>query len=185
METQVLKRLRLRQGAFEIDGRPLCAFAPGPAFFGEAYAALLGAYPKFFKMDAMSKTAVLAARALLAEVGFEGGEAAPRVGVVLYTRDGCAATDRLFQQTLAPEAYFPSPALFTYTLPNLAMGELCIRFKLTGENVTFAVPSFRLEDCLDYVGLLARKGTLDYCLCGWVNHNGEEAEADLYWVALR
>ena len=35
------------------------------------------------------------------------------------------------------EKYFPKPAVFVYTLPNIMLGELSIRHLLRGENIFF------------------------------------------------
>ena len=50
------------------------------------------------------------------------------------------------QRTIAdPDNYYPSPAVFVYTLPNIATGEIAIRNGFHGETAYFALPAFEAD----------------------------------------
>lgn len=94
------------------------------------YRELIGGYPKFFKMDMLCRLGFVAAELLLRDIPAEVRE---EMAVVLFNRSGSAHTDRNYQQTIMPDNYFPSPALFVYTLANIVTGEIAIRHKIYGE----------------------------------------------------
>lgn len=104
----------------------------------EIYRAHIGDYPKFFKMDSLSKLGFLAAEFLLRDIPPEQKENA---AVVLFNRNGSLVTDRNYQRTIAlNDNYFPSPALFVYTLANIVTGEIAIRHKIYGETAFYILP---------------------------------------------
>ncbi|MDB4285714.1 hypothetical protein N9933_00265 [bacterium] len=137
------------------------------------------AYPKFFKMDAMSKLAFLAAEWLEMESGFASQYRDEEIGVVMANASSSLQTDRKYQKTLGD---FPSPGLFVYTLPNIAAGEICIRHKIQGENAFFISESFDPEFLYDYVeGLFLRK-KIQACIAGWVECEEGRYDTFLYFI---
>ncbi len=98
----------------------------------ELYRAIGADYPKFFKMCPLCKTAFLGAELLLE--GLSADDKAENLDIILFTADGCAQADMAFYKSILNEAeYFPSPAQFVYTLPNIMTGEIAIRHKIYGE----------------------------------------------------
>ena len=90
-------------------------------------------YLRFFKMDELSKLAFLATYILLQhqELPYSPEEKA----IIFFNRSSSLETDTKHQASIADRNnYFPSPAVFVYTLPNIAIGEICIRFGIKGEN---------------------------------------------------
>ena len=82
----------------------------------------IGDYPKFFKMDPLSRLGFVATELLLKQC--------PKAdyGVLLFNRSSSLADDLAFQATIQDHTnWFPSPALFVYTLPNIVTGEIAIR----------------------------------------------------------
>src|SRR5690606_9811213 len=95
------------------------------------------AYPKFFKMDNLCKLAFLASEFLLEDSKI-GSTTQENMGIVLSNKSSSLNTDRKHQATINDkDNYFPSPALFVYTLPNIMIGEISIRHQIKGENVFF------------------------------------------------
>lgn len=147
----------------------------------EYYNALNYSYPKFFKMDALCKWAWLGAEALLNTAngtvyeGFDKG----RIGVVLMTAEGCIAVDKKYQASIAD---IPSPALFVYTLPNIMLGELCIRHGFKGEQACMVSRSFDAAELHFWVSNLFDNNKVDACLCGWVDETAERHDVSLFWV---
>ncbi len=92
-------------------------------------------YPKFYKMDNHSKLGWLACCELLLRQGFRSEDYRPEeVAVVLSNANASLDTDYKYFATVKEIA---SPAVFVYTLPNIMIGEICIRHQFKGENAFF------------------------------------------------
>jgi 3-oxoacyl-(acyl-carrier-protein) synthase len=89
--------------------------------------------PRFGRLDRASQLSLLAVDAL----GLPW-ESLPRdrIGICLAARRGSLSTDWEFWRGRA-QAGGPSPTLFAYTLPSAALGEVAIRYGLTGPNLCF------------------------------------------------
>ena len=181
----IQREVFLKDRRLYADGEMLfCGEAEGStlAFLGALYKFLEIDYLRFFKMDALSKTLFLASEVLLQGSGLRSGTDKPSVALVLQNSHSSIDTDRLFQGSIHSESYLPGPSLFVYTLPNVALGEVAIRNKFTGENTTFIAPTFDAESCLTYVQALFARGGIQHCLCGWFDYMEEKEEARIFLV---
>jgi len=171
----------IRNNTIIVNGETL--FSPGlndndEPFMVKAYRAMNISYPKFFKMDNLSKTGFLAAELLLRKSEIDTQVPKPDVAVVLMTRNASLDTDLNFQSTISdPEAYFPSPSIFVYTLPNIMLGEICIRFRITGEGIVFVEKDINNEVLYGYIKTLFSDGTTTSCIFGWVDYCDGKPEA--------
>ncbi|MEP7107078.1 MAG: hypothetical protein ABI760_03835 [Ferruginibacter sp.] len=128
-------------------------------------------YPKFHKMDYLSKAGWLASEVLLKD-SYEAGKYKPEeVGVVLTNASSSLDTDLKYFESTKDIA---SPALFVYTLPNIVIGEICIRNGLKGESAFFIFETFDPDFIENYVSNLINNNILQACICGWVELIGEE-----------
>ena len=151
-------------------------------FIKAAYKSLNTNYPKFFKMDALSKLAFLAADVLLKNENLNSEEEND-IAIVFSNKASSLDTDRKHQKSIDNEEdYFPSPAVFVYTLPNICIGEISIKYKLFSENSFFIFENFNAQHLLDYSGSLLATGKTDKVLCGWVELDGDQYDAYLYLV---
>ena len=151
-------------------------------FASEIYKSLGLTYSKFFKMDNLSKLAFLSA-----EILFKGEELKDRekTGIFIANSSSSLDTDRKYAATMSDSGnYFPSPSLFVYTLPNIMMGELSIRHKITGENAFFIFQEFEFAFVCDYVNLLFELNKIRSCMVGWVDVNGLDYESFLFHISL-
>jgi 3-oxoacyl-[acyl-carrier-protein] synthase len=149
---------------FTATGEDFSSFAKG------AYRHLELNYPKFFKMDKLSKLAFLGAEYLLM-----GYSAAQKEGtaLVLANRSGSLDTDLVHQQAL--EAGDPaSPAVFVYTLANICLGEIAIRHQLRSEGHFFVFDQYPEEFFIQYSQYLVQEGLAERVLCGWVELLGAD-----------
>src|SRR5690606_27672375 len=106
------------------------------AFSKEIYKHFETDYPKFFKMDNLSKLAFLGAEIILKKQKLNDSD--NDIALVLANRSSSLDTDYKHQQSIDDkENYYPSPAVFVYTLPNICIGEISIRHKLYAENSFF------------------------------------------------
>jgi len=136
-------------------------------------------YPKFYKMDNLSKLGWLATELLLKD-SLSADEYDPKtIGVVLTNASSSLDTDLKYYETTKKIA---SPALFVYTLPNIVIGEICIRHQIKGENAFFIFDEFNAEFIEQYVGNLINYNILQSCICGWVELLGEQYKTVLFLV---
>lgn len=117
-----------------VNNKPLEHKEKGAALLTELYRAHIGDYPKFFKMDTLSKLGFVASELLLQAEGATRFEPREDRAIVLFNRSASLQADTAYQATIQdPENFFPSPAAFVYTLPNIITGEIAIRNKYFGE----------------------------------------------------
>lgn len=147
------------------------------------YKSLEVAYPKFHKMDELSKLAFLASEVLL-DGDLEERVTGEKTAIILANRTSSLATDRKHHESFRDkDNYFPSPAIFVYTLPNIMLGELCIRHKITGENSCFLMQDLDAQYINDYVHDLFLHEEYEYCITGWVDFQPQDFAAHLLLVS--
>ena len=140
-------------------------------------------YPKFFKMDNLSKLAFLAADILLKDQQIDI-EKENDIALVFSNKASSLDTDLSHQKAIQdPDNYFPSPAVFVYTLPNICLGEISIKYKLYTENSFFIFDHFNAEHLFTYSNSLLDTNKAESVLCAWVELEGENYEAFLYLVS--
>ena len=108
-------------------------------------------YPKFFKMDGLSKLGFIAAETLLKdnENRFEPCE---DTAVICFNRSSSLEIDTQYQETISDdENYFPSPSLFVCTLPNIVAGEVAIRNNFFGETSFYISENFDAKQIIEIV----------------------------------
>lgn len=138
-------------------------------------------YAKFFKMDNLSKLAFLASEVLLKDEDLNEDE--NNIALVFSNKASSLDTDRKHQKSIEnTEEYFPSPAVFVYTLPNICLGEISIKHKLYSENSFFIFARFDAEHLELYANSLLRNGKAKKVLSGWVDFDENNYEAFLYLV---
>lgn len=129
-KSRILRHVTIRPGAVSINGDTISR-----AGLTGLYRELECAYPKFFKMDGLCRAGFLAAELALKELPEDVRE---QSAIILFNRSGSLVTDRNYQNTISrPDNYFPSPALFVYTLANIVTGEIAIRHKVMGETAFY------------------------------------------------
>jgi len=136
-------------------------------------------YPKFYKMDNLSKLGWLASEILLKD-HFKSDIYEPgQTGVVLANANSSLDDDIKYFESVKDVA---SPSLFVYTLPNIMIGEICIRNNFKGEQALFIQPEFDAGFMEKQVDFLLDKNILKACICGWVDFLGSEYKAVLFLV---
>lgn len=153
--------------------------ADAQQFLTNTYKQLALNYPRFYKMDGLSKLGWLAAEILLQNAGINHKYAQGEVCVLLMNSSSSLDTDQKYYETVAKMA---SPALFVYTLPNIVMGEICIRHGFKGETSFFIEPVFRPAFLEQQVSILMQSSANKVCICGWVELLGNEYKAALWLV---
>ena len=157
-----------------------------PTSFGDfskqAYRSFDIQYPKFFKMDALSKLAFLGAELLLSPIISSDKE--NNIALVLANKSSSLDTDVKYQESISDkENYYPSPAVFVYTLPNICLGEISIRHQLKSENSFFIFDAFNPEFMSNYSNILRNSNKADMVLCGWVELFNDNYKAFLCTIS--
>ena len=148
----------------------------GIDFLVGAYEHLGMAYPKWYKMDSLAKLALIGAEYLLAGNRLTDVYSPYEIAVVLATATGCYDTDIKY---LAAAASSPSPSQFIYTLPNVMIGELCIRHGLKGENMCQVSIEYNKEQQLKYTAQLLESKIAKAVIAGWVEYGNGELDLQL------
>ena len=147
-------------------------------FIKKAYKSLDIDYPKFFKMDNLSKLAFVAADVLLNNINIDENTA-----VILSNRSSSLDTDRKHQTSISDaKNYYPSPSVFVYTLPNICIGEICIKHQLFSENSFFIFDTFNPEHLWIQRQYLLKSGKANRVLCGWIDMDDSKYDAFVYVV---
>ncbi len=129
-------------------------------------------YPKFYKMDTLSKYGFIAAEWLMK--GKKSDELSSfRKGIILQNHSSSLDTDRKYQESIADIA---SPALFVYTLPNIVMGEIAIRHLLKGENTFFVADRFNAKELSSYLQILTSEEILSQVITGYIELNARNPD---------
>jgi hypothetical protein len=150
----------------------------GSGFFSSLYEKLEINYPKFFKMDALCKLGIAAAHVLLKD--FDKSSYQPEeIGIVLSNRSGSIEADVNYFESAKT---FPSPSLFVYTLPNIVIGEISIRYGFKGENAFFISEQFDLQWTGFYVNNLMQYQGVKACICGWIDVENDEYDARFFLI---
>jgi hypothetical protein len=137
-------------------------------------------YPKYFKMDSLSKLGFLSTEVLLRNYALADNYKPEEIGIIVGNSASTYIVDSKHQASLDDkESYFPSPANFVYTLPNIMTGEICIRHKFKGENAVFISDEFDASFIFKYTKSLINDNKLKACILGYVNIDKDNYEAFL------
>ena len=111
---------------------------------------------RFGRLDLASQLVLLAVESL--GIDFEA-QPRDRIGICLAAQAGSLATDLEFWG--GREAVGgPSPTLFAYTLPSMALGEVAIRHRLTGPNLCLVGEDEVLSEAADWLW----RGEVEACV---------------------
>ncbi len=147
------------------------------AFMKNVYKSLNISYPKFYKMDDLCKLAFIASELLLQN------ETEKDIALLFSNNETSLDTDLKHQQSIQnPEDYYPSPAVFVYTLPNITIGEVSICHELKSESAFFVADKYQTEYMHKYAEYLLKTNKAQKVLCGWIHCLNGDYKADFYLV---
>jgi len=163
---------KISQGKVWLNDNYFFEYKHEPFVLNEFYYALyehLGIdYRKFFKMDRLSKLSFLAAEILLADSDRE--QPKTDMGIILFNKRSSLDADVAYQKTIQnKDDFFPSPAEFVYTLPNIAAGEIAIRNKIYGETMFYVMRHFYGNIITDAINDALYAAGINCVLAGWMN----------------
>ena len=176
----VFHKVRLTSDSVTLDGQVVPTQNKGRDMLTELYKKYVGDYPRYYKMDILSKVAFVCSEMLLEAEGNRDGHGEDRA-VILFSHTASIASDRAFLRTIT-DGYYPSPSVFVYTLPNIAAGEIAIRNGYHGETAFYILPQ-KADDIINMIieASFGDRGTQS-AICGWINCDDEnifEAEVKI------
>lgn len=152
----------------------------------------VGNYPKFYKMDGLSRLGFVASELLLQAYGWPENKDCALSGpvdnkkldtaIVLFNHSSSVDADRKYQATISDkDNYFPSPSVFVYTLPNIVTGEIAIRNQIYGETSFYILPNKNELLMNEILEASLMDGDTKRILTGWLNYDDDEHfEAELF-----
>ena len=160
---RVEKEIVITPTSVTINGQTIDVEQTGEKMLVELYRRYAGDYPKFFKMDTLCRLGFIAAELLLkqADCGLN-----PQT-IIMANRSASIKNDTDYMATISKGNYYPSPALFVYTLPNIVTGEIAIRHQIHGETSFYILEN---QDELEPIirSTLAVHHSPSAVLAGWV-----------------
>lgn len=182
-----------------VNGREIEHAASGNQLLTEIYRSHIADWAKFFKMDTLSKVGFCASEMLLKELNFArfcGEEYTSGTAIVLFGATASLCADKNYQDTIADkDNFYPSPALFVYTLPNIVTGEIAIRNHFRGETQFFVTDSMCAAQMARHIAQAFMDPVTERVLAGWVDcHDndsfrsfmtmvGKEQAENLEWLS--
>lgn len=140
-------------------------------------------YPKFYKMDRLCKLAFLTAEYLFKDSDLLEAYKPEEVAMIFSNANSSMDVDIKHNASIGDRgSYFPKPALFVYTLPNIMLGELSIRHLLRGENIFFVSEKFDSKFIIDYTVDLLDTTRHKACIIGWVDYMEQDFESAMFFV---
>lgn len=142
------------------------------------YKQMIGDYPKFYKMDGLSRLGFVASEILL---NAEKEETEEERAIIFFNHSSSIASDRNYKESIKDkDNYFPSPSIFVYTLPNIVTGEIAIRNHFHGETSFFILPDKDERMMEEILQASCRDAQSKSFLTGWIDYEDERHfEAEL------
>lgn len=171
---RTVHRVEIRPDRVTVDGRRVAVNNRGEAVLAEIYKEHVGGYAKFYKMDGLCRLGFIASELLLQ------AEDAPRFveredrAIAFANHSSSIDADRRYVETIRDgEAYYPSPAAFVYTLPNIVTGEIAMRNRYHGETSFFILPE-RDDTLMEHLfSTLACDPQCQSFLGGWLDYEDD------------
>ena len=165
----VSHRVVLTQDSLSVDGESVEISKTGNKLLTHLYKDRVGDYPKFYKMDALSKLGFIATEILLQAENAPENENSISRSIAFFNRKASLNTDLAYLETINDkDNFFPSPSLFVYTLPNIVTGEIALRHHYFGETNFFILPEKDFNQINDIIeSMLCDKHT-ESIIGGWL-----------------
>jgi hypothetical protein len=182
MKNNIIHYCNIKNNEVYLDGKKLYTGAEEDflSFIKGVYKSFGLDYPKFYKMDTLCKLAIASSSILLNGIN---KEIDPNMAILLSNRSACIDVDIKHQESISQgEGSYASPANFVYTLPNIALGEISIKYKLRSENSFFIFEGFNPEFLIEYGNSLTQLGKSSSVLCGWVEVIENEYNAFMFII---
>jgi 3-oxoacyl-(acyl-carrier-protein) synthase len=151
----------LRLGIQKIDMKDL--------FQIESLRALFSQKPtRFGRFDQYTRLGCAAVGLALSDAGFDPNNKESKTGLILAGQYGSFVTDLDYQKTVYGGGQFASPNLFSYTLPNIVIGECANQFGFMGPTYCIDSDNGRASQALHQASVYLETKTAEAMLVGWL-----------------
>ncbi len=134
---------------------------------------------RYGRFDRYTKTGLAAMALALKDAGLDTYEDKRNIGVVLSTKWESFATDlKYYETTLEDGGIASSPNLFSYTLPNVVIGECAAYYKLAG-------PTFTVNDSMQPALDVLMCELTDTMVIGWLDSDPMGDQNGALFVVVR
>lgn len=172
-------RVTLTPTTATVGGQPLSS-----SNLTALYKTFVGDYPKYYKMDGLSRLGFIATELLLQAEGEERFQKCDDRAVVLMGSSSSIDVDKKYMETIAADNFFPSPSLFIYTLPNIVTGEIAMRNLYHGETSFYLLPERNEKTEKELILATLQDKKVKSVITGWIDYYDENNYmADLSIVA--
>lgn len=181
----VRHHIQLTSEAIALDGQLVSLQQSDEDLLRAVYHQKIGGYPKFYKMDLLSRLGFVASELILMAEGRDSLSVDGREdrAVILFGDTGSVNADQCFQNTISADNYFPSPSVFVYTLPNIVTGEIALRNHYYGETVFYLLPEKDISQMQAIVSEAFFDSVTTSALCGWLSAPDELSyDAELWLI---
>ena len=182
MELFIKTYSKIMDKSASVNGNEVAVMEADGRFLANLYRTLKIDYPKFFKMDNLSKLGFLASELIFKddETRFVSRE---DLAVICFNRSSSLDADVMYQNTIQQaDNYFPSPSVFVYTLPNIVTAEIAIRNKLYGETSFYVSEQPNAEQIFGTVKNAFQDKTTRSALVAWVEYFEKKSEVFMMLV---
>ena len=161
--------------AVTVDGKQMACEGEGKALLTDLYKRYIDNYPKFYKMDPLCRLGFVASELLLQAEGDRRDTPRDDRAIILFNRSSSIQADEAYQASIQDaEDYFPSPAAFVYTLPNIVTGEIAIRNHYQGETSFYILPERNDQLMQQILDASLGDKTTKSILGGWIDYEDDE-----------
>lgn len=184
LDTTILSYCRLTNNRVMVNNHEHVVPRSERSWLSDMYRSMEISYPKFFKMDNLSKVGFLASEFLLKDYFPDKDIPKKYMSIVLMNSSSSLDNDRMYQETIQEkDNYYPSPAIFVYTLPNIVTGEIAIRNKIMGETSFYVSKCFSPEIIFRTVVNAFMDKHITHLVCGWVDYELNNCDVLLFLVS--
>ena len=170
VQTKVLHTVEITPKTVFVDGVQLETEGEGKALLTHIYKRRIGEYPKFYKMDLLSRLGFIASELLIAAEGDERFTSHPDRGVILFNKTSSVVADKEYQKSISDLSdYYPSPAAFVYTLPNIVTGEIALRNQYHGETSFYILPENNQTVIDEVIHSALNDAHMQSVIGGWID----------------
>lgn len=183
MDVTICSYCRLTNDKVVVNGKEIPIQKTESSWLNDIYRSIKISYPKFFKMDNLSKAGFLASELLFKDENIDKENPKKDISIILMNRSASLDDDRMYQGTIEDKHnYFPSPAVFVYTLPNIVSGEIAIRNKIMGETSFYISETFSAEKIYTAVMGAISDESISQVICGWTDYELNKCDVLLLWI---
>ncbi len=143
------------------------------------YKEYVGDYPKYYKMDGLSRLGFIASELLLQaerkDMAAAEGSTAHHTdrAIVLFNHSSSVDADRKYLDTIAEDDFFPSPSIFVYTLPNIVTGEIAMRNAYHGETSFYVLPERNDRLMRQVIEATFQDDAVKSIITGWLDYQDD------------